>query len=134
MAASVCFLLDFKTLIEDIAFALNELCFAFPHCNPLSSWTGGYLFQRLQGDRGYSLKEHETSSLKRQNLVFSIVAGSIWFIFFRPWEYNTNVLRSYYSSMFRLNIFISKISNLLLTLGVKGTGDGEPWILIYLLL
>ena len=27
----------------------------------------------------YSLKEHETVFLKRQNLDFSIVAGSIWF-------------------------------------------------------
>ena len=29
----------------------------------------------------YSLKEHEVVFLKRQNLIFSIVAESIWFAF-----------------------------------------------------
>ena len=42
-------------------------------------------------------------TLTRQNLIFSIVAGSIWFHF-----------------CFRLNIFTTKISNLLLPLGVEG--------------
>ena len=32
--------------------------------------TSGYLFERLQETRGYSLKEHETTFLKRQNLIF----------------------------------------------------------------
>ena len=30
--------------------------------------------------RKYSPKEYETISLKRQNIIFSIVAGSIWFV------------------------------------------------------
>ena len=45
----------------------------------------------------YSLKEDEASSLKRQNLIFSIVAGSVWF-----------------ALNFRLNVFTSKTSNLVL--------------------
>ena len=32
--------------------------------------TRGYLFERLQETRGYSLKEHEAAFLKRQNLIF----------------------------------------------------------------
>ena len=43
--------------------------------------TRGYLFERLQETRGYSLKEHETTFLKRQNLIFfSTAAGSISFV------------------------------------------------------
>ena len=35
-----------------LTFTSNGFCFTFPQCNPLSTWTPGYLFQRL----------HETSS------------------------------------------------------------------------
>ena len=55
--------------------------------------------------------EHEAVFLARQNLISSLVAESVSFNFFR------------------LNLFISKISNLPLPLGTKGLG---PWILIYL--
>ena len=39
------------------------------------------VFERLQEVRGHSLKEHEAVFLKRQNLIFSIAAGSILFVF-----------------------------------------------------
>ena len=35
----------------------------------LPTWTRGYLFERLQDTRGYSLKEHEVVFLKRHNLI-----------------------------------------------------------------
>ena len=54
--------------------------------------TCGYLFECLQESRGYSLKEHEAVFLKRQNLIFSITAVSILFVF-----------------CFRLNILTNKI-------------------------
>ena len=41
----------------------------------------GYSFQRLHKTRSYSLKEHESVFLKRQNLIFSEVPGSILFVF-----------------------------------------------------
>ena len=53
-------------------------------------------------NRVYDLKEHEAVFLKRQNLFFSIVGGSISFV-----------------SCFGLNIFTIKISNLLLLLAAK---------------
>ena len=55
--------------------------------------------QRLHEGRRCSLKEHEAISLKRESLVFSAVVGNIRFAF-----------------CFRINIFTSKISNLLLPL------------------
>ena len=61
------------------------------------------------------LNEYEDVFLKRRNLIFSIVAWSIWFAF-----------------CFRLNNFKNMISNLL-PLGVEGCGSREPWILICLL-
>ena len=66
----------------------------FPHLfyNLFSTWALGYLFKRLQETRGYSLKDHEAVFLKRRNLIFSIAAGSISFVF-----------------CFRLNISSSKI-------------------------
>ena len=39
--------------------------------------TRGYLFQRLPETRSYCLKEHEAVFLKRQHLIFSLVAESI---------------------------------------------------------
>ena len=47
--------------------------------------------------------------------IFSIVAGSIWFAF-----------------RYILNVFTSKISNLLLPLGAEKTGGLRSWILMYL--
>ena len=55
----------------------------FPHCNPLSTRTHGYLIQFLLETKSYSLKNYEDVFLKRQNLVFSIAAGSIWFFCFQ---------------------------------------------------
>ena len=85
---------------------LNLPDFTFPHlfCNPFSTWTRRYLFERLQETRGYNLREHEAVSLKRQNLIFLIAAGSISFVFY-----------------FRLDIFASKIE-ICLGWGVWGLG------------
>ena len=71
----------------------------------------GYLFRRI-----FNLKEHEAVFLKRQNLMFSIVAGSNWFVF-----------------CFRLKIFLSRILKSFLPSRVQGTGTlgRELWILIY---
>ena len=63
----------------------------------VSELTRGYLFQSLHKT---SLKESETVFLDIQNLIFSVGALSILFGF-----------------CFRLNIFTSKISNLLLPSG-----------------
>ena len=60
----------------------------FLHCNPLSTWLSGYLFQCLCETRSYSLKEYEAVFLKKQTLIFLLVDESIWFVF-----------------CFRLNIF-----------------------------
>ena len=69
---------------------------AWMTCFPFPLWlhytTRGSLFEGLQESRGYSLKEHEAVFLKRQNLIFSIAAGCISFVF-----------------CFRLNIFRRKI-------------------------
>ena len=66
--------------------------FLYLFYNPFSTWRRDYLFERLQEGRGYGRKEHEAVFLKRQNLIFSIAAGNISFVF-----------------CFRLNIFTSKI-------------------------
>lgn len=39
-----------------------------------------YLFEHLQETSGYSLKEHQTIFLKRQNFNFSAAVGSISFV------------------------------------------------------
>ena len=56
--------------------------------------------------------EHQAVLSMRQNLIFSVVTWSIWFKF-----------------CFRLNIFTSKSSNLLLPAGADRRGE---WIFIYL--
>ena len=66
--------------------------FIFSHCNPLSTWTRGYLFQRLHKTRTFSPEENEAVFLETKNLIFSRVAVSILFGF-----------------CFRLNIFTSAI-------------------------
>ena len=48
--------------------------------------------------------------------LFSVVAGSIWFVFY-----------------FRLGLFTSETSNLLFPLETEGTRDRETWILIFLI-
>ena len=53
----------------------------FPQCNPSSIWMLGYLFQSLYKTKSNILKNYEAAFLKTQNLIFSIVAGSIWFVF-----------------------------------------------------
>ena len=67
--------------MEAIAFAFNGSCFTLNHCNHMSTWTGASLLQRLHQTRSYSLKQHEVVFLKGQNLIFSSVAVSIWFVF-----------------------------------------------------
>ena len=52
---------------------LNGFCFMFSHSDPLSSWTCGSLFQRFQENWEFSWRD----SL----IFFSVVAGSIWFVF-----------------------------------------------------
>ena len=49
---------------------LSGFSFTLLHCN-------SYLFHRLPETKSYSLKEHEAVFLKRQHLIFSLVAGSI---------------------------------------------------------
>ena len=48
----------------------------------------------------YSLKEHEAVFLRRQNLIYSVVAGSTWFVFcFRLNNFTSNIqipIRSYF--------------------------------------
>ena len=64
-----------------MAFGFTFLHFPIGFTIP---WKRGYLFERLQETRettGYSLKEHETVFLKKQNLTFSLAAGSISFVF-----------------------------------------------------
>ena len=75
-----------------MAFGFTFLHFLIGFAIP---WKRGYLFERLQETRetrGYSLKKQETPFLKKQNLIFSLAAGSISFVF-----------------CFRLNIFTNKI-------------------------
>ena len=40
-----------------------------------------YRYSLMEYIRNYSLKEHETVLLKRENLIFSIAAGSTLFVF-----------------------------------------------------
>ena len=49
--------------------SLNGLCFIFPHCNPLSTWRRGYLFQRLHKTRSLILNENEAVFLETRNLI-----------------------------------------------------------------
>ena len=53
----------------------------FTHSNPLSTWMYSNLFQCLYKTRSYSLMKYEAVFLRRQNFIFPIVAGSIWFVF-----------------------------------------------------
>ena len=54
----------------------------FPHCEFFSTWTRSFLFQCLYKTKSFSLQEYETVILKRQNLIFSIVA-EVYNPFFR---------------------------------------------------
>ena len=83
-----------RIIFEYVKICVNVPKFAwlafvlFPHCNPLSTWRVGYLFQCLHKTRSYSPKNCEAAFLKRQNLIYSIVAGSVSFIFcFKLFEY-----------------------------------------------
>ena len=66
-----------------------------------------YLFQRLHKTKSFSLRENDAVFLETQNLIFSIAAV---------------ILFGFY---FRLDIFTSKISNLLLLLGAEEVGGCE---------
>ena len=69
-----------RDMREYALISLNSFCFTFPRW--LHYITRGYLFEGLQENRGYSLKEHEAVFLKRLNLTFSLAAGSIIRLFF----------------------------------------------------
>ena len=86
--------------------------------NPFSIWTRGYLFECIQEARGYSLEKHEAVCLKTQNLIFSIAAGSISFVF-----------------CFRINILTSKIQICCYLSGPRGrgVGDCESWCTLLVL-
>ena len=73
-----------------------EWLLLFPHCNPLSTWTGGYLFQYLSECKSYSLKDYQAVFVKRQNLLFSVIAGSIWFAFC----FKLNIFTRFYITFF----------------------------------
>ena len=92
-----------RNMRECAQTCLNGFCIVFPHCNPLSTWTRAY-FQRLHKTRRFSLKENDAVFLETQNLIFSIAAVIL------------------FSFCFRLNVFTSKISNLLLPLGAEWVG------------
>ena len=95
---------------EYAQICLNGFCFIFPHCNLLSTWRRGYSFQRLHKTRSFSLNEKSKWGCFLGDTQFDLVAASILFVFY-----------------FRLNISISKISNLLLPLGIGGGGGGGAW-------
>ena len=63
-----------------MAFVSHFLISAFA-LQSLFNLQRSYSFESLQETSGYSLKEHEANFLKRQNLIFSITAGSISFVF-----------------------------------------------------
>ena len=96
-------------MYECVYICLNGCYFTFTHCKILSAWTRGCLFQRLHESESRNLNEHETAFLKRQDLSFFREVFDLFFCL-------------------RLNIFISKILNMLLPLGI---GSRVPCILIY---
>lgn len=100
----------YPSMREHVFICLNSFCFIFLHCNQLSNWTRGHLYQRLHKSRCFSIHENEPVFLGTQNLIFSIVAVSILFCF-----------------CFRLNILINKFSNLMLTLGAEGGRGCKSW-------
>lgn len=100
----------YRSMREHVFIWLNSFCFIFLHCNQLSNWTRGYLYQRLHKSRCFSMHENEAVFLGTQNLIFTIVAVSILFCF-----------------CFRLNILINKFSNLMLPLGAEWGGSCKSW-------
>ena len=73
-----------------MAFALH-----FVFVIPCLLWTGNYLFQQFHETRSYNLKEHEAIFLKRQDLIFTIIARSIWFkVSEYPFKQNKNMLKN----------------------------------------
>ena len=73
-----------------MAFALH-----FVFVIPCLLWTGNYLFQQFHETRSYSLKEHEAIFLKKQDLIFTIIARSIWFkVSEYPFKQNKNMLKN----------------------------------------
>ena len=73
-----------------MAFALHSVFVI-----PCLLWTRNYLFQQFHETRSYSLKEHEAIFLKRQDLIFTIIARSIWFkVSEYPFKQNKNMLKN----------------------------------------
>ena len=104
--ASIC-----RNTHEYAEICLTGFSFTFPHCNPLSTWMHGYLFQRLHKIRS-SMKKNETVFLKRQNLIFFLLQLEVFDLFF----------------CFRLNIFTRKISKLVLPLGAVAANLDQAFI------
>ena len=105
-------------MYDHAQICLNDFCFIFFYCNPLSISTRAYLFQRLHKTRSFSLKENKAVFLETQNLIFDIVAAIL------------------FGFCFRLNIFTSKTSNLLLPLvaeGVRVVNLDIPYFSLHLL-
>ena len=73
---------EYAKIFVNVPKSVSMAFVLFPHCNPLSIWMCGYLFQCLYETRSYSLKEYKAVFLKRQNLIFLILGESIWFVFF----------------------------------------------------
>ena len=73
----------------------------------------------------YSLKEHEAVFLKRQNLIFSVVAGNIWFAF-RNIKYDLSYL---FRGVLRQNERRCVVWTLKLGLGTKPTFDAFCYFL-----
>ena len=73
----------------------------------------------------YSLKEHEAVFLKRQNLIFSVVAGNIWFAF-RKIKYDLSYL---FRGVLRQNERRCALWAPKLDLGAKPTFDAFCYLL-----
>ena len=67
-----------RNMREYAQICLNGICFIFSYCNPLSTWTLAYLFQRLQKNGNFCLEENDAVFLETQNSIFSIAASILF--------------------------------------------------------
>ena len=85
---------------------LNGFSLTFSQCNHWSTWKQGQCLHKTRRN----MKEHEAVFLNRKNVIFSIMAGSIWFVFCK-----------------RPNILTSKIWNLFLFFWSEEAEARESW-------
>ena len=99
-----------RNMREYAKICLNDFSFIFPHCNPLSTWRRGYLFQRF----------HKTKSLvwMKARLFYESIWGNMR-------QFDLIAVSISFDFYFILNVLKSKISNLLLPLGIDGGGACE---------